>query len=324
MRSWVLSVILCSGLVATAMPPAHADAKGKKIAHVTLLLGNPFVSAVAKAVVAEAKSHGATVNVFGGPFDAALQSRQIDDAIARKYDAILLFPADPNALLPALNRAKKAGIPVVIVNSKIAPGHENLFVSYVGEDQKALGRIAGEFAAKAVAGRKDAKAAIISGTLSESTPQARVAGFKEALAKHPNIKLVAVEDARWDMAKSEQLAGQLFARFQGQGGLDVVFAMADYMAFGVIKSAKTVGVQLGTKKGQLVVVAGNCGIQGINAILAGDQYSTTNSRPARLGREATKDVVAHLSNKKVQKIRNLPVQAITKANAARYRKECTY
>src|SRR5690606_34354575 len=110
MRTWVYSIMLCAGLAAIAMPPAHAaDAKGKKIAHVTLLLGNPFVSAVAKAAVAEAKKNGAAMNVFSGPFDAALQSRQIDDAIARKYDAILLFPADPNALLPALSRAKKAG-----------------------------------------------------------------------------------------------------------------------------------------------------------------------------------------------------------------------
>lgn len=314
--STVAALILAGSL-------AHAAPDGKKIAHITLALQNPFVATVAKTIEETGKADGMSVSTFSGPFDAALQSQQIDDAIAQKFDAIALFPADPNALLPALARAKAANIPVFLVNSRIAEGHDDLYVSAVGENETTLGQLAGEQAVAAI-GDRPAKAAIVSGTLSESTPQERIAGFKAALAKAPNIELVAVEDANWDMAKSEQIAGQLFARFGADGGVDVIFAMADYMAMGVIQAAKAANIPLGTGKGELAVVAGNCGKMGLDAIKAGEQVSTGTQMPARTGRAAVGLMVDYFNGKSLEKRIVLPMVAITKANADEYMTDCTY
>ncbi|MBN9085150.1 MAG: sugar ABC transporter substrate-binding protein [Rhizobiales bacterium] len=301
-----------------------AVAQEKRVAHITVALGNPFVGTVAKTIQDEGKKNGMAVSVFGGPFDAALQSQQIDDAIAQKYDAIALFPANPNALLPALTRAKAAGIPVVLINSGIASGHDDLYLSYVGEDQKVLGQIVGKMISDAAKGRDAYKVAIISGTLSESTPQSRIAGFKDAIAANPKIEIVAVEDARWDTARSEQIAGQLFARFAARGGLDAVFAMADYMAFGVIKSAKAARIPLGTGKGQTMVVASNCAKMGIDAIAAGEQFGTATQMPARTGRETVATLKQHFAGQPIKKENILEMVAITKQNVETFRTDCTF
>ncbi|BCH29371.1 ribose ABC transporter substrate-binding protein [Mesorhizobium sp. L-8-10] len=320
----IIGIAVSTSVVAATVLGAHAQVDGKRLAHITLALNNPFVSAVAGAIEETSTQHGMTAQVFSGPFDAALQSRQIDDAIAQNYDALLVFPADPNALLPALTRAKAAGIPVFLVNSTIAEGHDDLFVSVIGTDQVEMGRIAAQQAAAAVAGREDAKVAVIAGSLSESTPQKRLAGFEQAIGENPNMKIVAVEDARWDMARSEQIAGQLFARFQASGGLDVVFGMADYMAFAVIQAAKSAGVPLGTGKGELTVVSSDCHNLGINAILAGEQYSTIDSSPIRIGRSSVEAVVQHFGGQQLKKVDNLPIGPITKENAEGFLNDCTF
>ena len=51
------------------------------------------------------------VTQFDTPYDAALQSRQIDDAIARKFDALAIQSASQSAVIPALNRAKNSAFP---------------------------------------------------------------------------------------------------------------------------------------------------------------------------------------------------------------------
>ena len=77
-------------------------------------------------------------------YDAAVQSQQIDDAIAQKFDLIVMVYVNDQAMVPALTRAKAAGIPVVLVVTPLKKDYEELFTSYVGTDHVELGRLAGE------------------------------------------------------------------------------------------------------------------------------------------------------------------------------------
>ena len=83
------------------------------------------------------------VTSFSTPFDAALQAQQVDDAIARKFDIIAIIAASEQAIVPALTRAKQAGMPVIMLNTPGKPGTEDLYVSFVGEDHVVLGRLTG-------------------------------------------------------------------------------------------------------------------------------------------------------------------------------------
>ncbi len=238
MKKFLVRMLMAAGLAAMAAAPALADAKGKRVANIVTSTKNPFVAALSITLEKEGEALGMKVITLNTNYDAAIQAQQINEVVAQKYDMITLLPLDPRAIVPALTRAKEAGVPVILVNSPIDSTYDNLFLSFVGEDHEVLGRIAGDSLIQAVKNRKTAKTAILSGTMSESTPQKRLKGFKDAVAKEPKIQIVATEDARWDMANSERIAGQLFARYAAQGGLDAVYAMADNMAHGVIQASR--------------------------------------------------------------------------------------
>lgn len=323
-KTLLVGLLMVMGFAFAAVPPAMADTKGKRIAAVVSSTKNPFIAAIANTMETDAEALGMKVTVLSANYDAAIQAQQINEAVAQKYDMIAVIPLDPRAIVPALTRAKEAGIPVLIVNSPIDPMYNNLFISFVGQDQETLGRIAGEALIQAVKGRKTAKTAIISGTLAESTPQMRIKGFKDAVAKDPKIQIVTTEDAHWDMANSEHIAGQLFARYAAEGGLDVVYAMADNMAQGVIQAGKAADIPLGTEQGKLVVVSSNCMKFGIDNIRAGQQYSTAAQIPGLTGKAAIALIADYFNGKTVPRQKIIPSEAITKANVDTYAAGCTY
>ena len=155
------------------------------------------------------------ITFFTSMLDAALQAQQIDDAIARKFDLVVVVPTSEQAVVPALARAKQAGVPIIIVNNTPKDGTEELYLTFVGQDQTAMGRLAGEAMLKALkdSGRDGGKVAMITGALQQGIAPRRVNGFREAVKANPKVEIVAVEDARWDTATSERIAGQLYARF---------------------------------------------------------------------------------------------------------------
>ena len=159
----------CSGYVVLAIGTADASPKGKKVAYLATNPTHPFIAALSKSFVDKASSFGMEVTSFSTPFDAALQAQQVDDAIARKFDIIAIIAASEQAIVPALTRAKQAGMPVIMLNTPGKPGTEDLYVSFVGEDHVVLGRLTGESVLKALkeGGRDGGKVALITGSLQE-------------------------------------------------------------------------------------------------------------------------------------------------------------
>lgn len=323
MHSAAFSLLAIAGL-AMAAPQAQAEATGKRIAYLTATTSNPFIASLASTIQSESTARGMTATVMVSPYDAALQSQQINDAIAKGFDALVVTPVSERAIIPALTAAKKANIPVFVVNSPIADGNEGLFLSFIGENHRELGRITGEALAKALRGRTSPKVALITGSLAEGVAPRRLEGFRSEIAKHPEIKIVATEDAKWDTATGERMAGQLFARFAAQGGLDAVYAMADNLANGTIQAAKAAGIPLGTGKGQTVVVSSNCMKFGVDNIRNGLQYSTATQMPVRTGKTAVETVANYFDGKPVVKENYLKLSVITKDNLDEFAAACTY
>jgi len=323
MRAIVMSLLAAAALAGSSYA---ADAAGNKVAYFATGPTNRFVAAVSKAFLEKGKQLGLDITEFDNSYDPAVEVQQVDDAIARKFDMLAIMAASSKAIIPALVRAKQAGIPVVLMTNDVSDRAKGLYVSFIGESSDALGRIAGESLLNALKerGQDKAKVALITGSLAEGNAPARVEGFKKAIASNPGVEIAAIEDAYWDTAKSEQIAGQLFARFASQGGLDAIYAMADNQAVAVERAAKAAGINLGVDKGKLIVVSSNCDADGLKAIEAGDQYSTATQVPTAAGEHAAQIVADHLAGKKVAAIDNLTAEPITKANVEEWRKACTY
>ena len=325
-RAVGVAAVAALTLMSASFAHAADAAKGKKVAYFDTKHTQSYVATLTQAFVDRAKTHGMKVDVFTSMLDAALQAQQIDDAIARKYDLLAVMPGSEQAVVPALARAKAAGIPVVLINNSPKKGTESLYVSYVGVDMTKVGRQIGEAVVDELkaSGHKTAKIALVTGAMQMGPGPRRVAGFKEVLAKYPQYKIVALEDGKWDTAISERLAGQLFARFASQGGLDVVYGMADNQAVAAVHAAEAAHIKLGTKPGQLMVVGSNCMKQGIAAIEAGKMYATLSQIPTLIGAKAADVVDDYFNKRPVDKTVLIPGELITKANAKKFEEPCGF
>ncbi len=263
---------------------AAGESKGKKIAYLQSLATHPYVAATTKSFRSRAEALGMEITILTSMLDAALQAQQIDDAIARRFDVVVVAPTSEQAVVPALARAKQAGVPVIIINNTPKDGTEELYLTFVGQDQVAMGRLAGVAMLEALkaSGRAEGKVAMITGALQQGIAPRRVAGFREVMKTNPKVEIAAVEDARWDTA--------------------------------------TVGG--GAKP--LVVVGGNCLKEGIEAIKAGKMQATVSQIPTDLGLRTADVIDEHFSGKKLPKEVLLPITTITKANEPQWEAPCTY
>lgn len=332
MQGWQRSIArIAIGLVLSLAVtwPAYAQnaSKGKRVALLETLATHPYVATLTKSFKTRAESYGMHVTVFAALINAALQAQQMDDAIARKFDLIAVMSASESAVVPAIARAKKAGIPVIMVNNTPSPKAKPYYVSFVGQDQVKMGRMTGQalLHAMKISGRKGGRVALITGALQEGIGPLRVAGFREAVKANPNVHIVAVEDGHWATAPSEKIAGQLYARFAASGGLDAIYGMADNQAVAAIRAAEAAGISVGYKNPkQLIVVGSNCLKEGIDSIRAGKLYSTLSQIPTDLGVKTADAVNDYFNGKKLPKQILLPVNLITKANVNQWAKKCTY
>jgi ribose transport system substrate-binding protein len=321
----VLSLV-AFGLLLVQPALAEGESKGKKIAFLQTLATHPYVVATTKSFRTRAEQHGMEITFLTAMLDAALQAQQIDDAIARRFDLVVVVPTSEQAVVPALARAKAAGVPVVLVNNTPKDGTEDLYLSFVGQDQTEMGRLAGESLLNALkdSGRDGGKVALITGALQQGIAPRRVTGFRDAVKKNPKVEVVAVEDARWDTAVSERIAGQLYARFAAAGGLDAVYGMADNQAVAAIRAAEAANIAVGDKPKQLLVVGGNCLKEGMDNIKGGKMHSTVTQLPTELGILAADVVNDYFAKKPLPKNVLQPLETITKANVAKWEAPCTY
>jgi ABC-type sugar transport system substrate-binding protein len=313
-------------MVLAVSTPALASPQGKRIALLVTLNTNPYIGAWTSTFIKKATPMGIKVTTFESPFDAAIQSQQMDDAIAQKFDLIVLDYINDQAILPALTRAKTAGVPVVLMATPLQKTHEDLFLSYIGTDHEELGRIAGEELVKALAqeGKTKANIAVVTGLAQQLHVQQRMAAFHAVLAQHPGIVQVAQEDGKWNTQVSETLAGQLLVRQSAKGGIDGFFAMADNQATGVIQAIESAGLKTGVADKGIVVVASNCMKDGIIHIKSGEQYSTATQIPTEEAAVAATKIAAWFNGEPLKKYEMIKSYGIDTANVAKFAGACSY
>ena len=152
----------------------------------------------------------------------------LEDQITKKVSALAVAPAGCRRDLPVLEKAKAAGIPVIIVDTDINwPGK----LSYVGADNRHAGKLAGEHIAKLLGGK--GKVAVIRGILGVATHEDRLAGFKDGIAGAPGINLVAVQPANSERALGMSVMENLLTTHPD---LRAVFATNDQMALGAVEA----------------------------------------------------------------------------------------
>ncbi len=180
-RLGVSSAVIAAAALVVAMVPAGAVAQdgGPVIGlSVKTITNDPFQAAWVQAATDKVEELGGTVQllVAGGQTAVASQSSQLEDLVTQQVDGIIVSPLDGSAVLPALQKAKDAGVPVILVDQPIAADNEELYETLIATDNVNAGR---ELATYLVTAMPDPelKVAIIEGAPGSVAGDDRLTGF---------------------------------------------------------------------------------------------------------------------------------------------------
>ena len=193
-----------------------------------LIVQNEFVLNVSQSLEKYAKENNVELIVVDAERSSLKQIEQVENFINQQVDAIILNPCEFEASSPAIIKAKKAGIPIVNVNSSTKEKPD----AFVGSDDKESAKLAIEFIAKKLNGKGNI--VIIQGYLGQAAQIDRDLGAKDALKKYPNLKVLATQTGEWDRAKAMSLM-ENWIQLHGKN-IQAVFAHNDEMGLGAAQA----------------------------------------------------------------------------------------
>lgn len=301
------------------------DASGKKVVLLSCAASNPWCKTFNDNIVDGVEGAGAKVTLLENNFDAAVQVQQFGQAISQKPDLILLEATDTKSMVPSINRAKAAGVPVINLDGRAEPAVESALASNVLADNVLLGRFAAENVIDGLraAGHDRANVAVITGTKASYITQDRMKGFDEVMATAPEYRVVAVEDGNWDAVRSGKIAQELFAKFRSQGGIQAAFGMADYQAIPIIQAAKQAGLPVGLEERGLIVTGSNCTKAGIEAIRRGEMFGTATEDPVNQGKDTAEWAVKFLQGEELEPTILTPQARVTRETVEEHAEDCS-
>lgn len=238
-----------------------------------------------EAAVAEA-DRGLQVEFADSHGDAAEQVQHLERLLRSKVDALVLAAVDPAAVVPVLRRYREARIPVIAVDNELdAP---ELYKGIILSDNTVFGRKLGAFFVEVSGGR--ATLVEIRGIPAAWATRLRAQGFREALAGHPQMRIVETLTGDWLYERArERLAGWL----PGHPEVDCVFAHNDEMA----RAAWDVAVALGRERDLLITGVDAIKGQGLSMVMQGKLGATVINPSA--GRPAATQLLSVLSGEPI-------------------------
>lgn len=231
----------------------------------------------------------------------------LEDQITKKVAALAVAPTGAAEVIPVLDRARGAGIPVIIFDTDV---NWPAKVSFVGSDNRAAGRLAGAHIVKLLGGK--GRVAVIRGILGIQTHEDRLAGFQEALREAPGIENVAVQPANSERALGMSVMENLLTRYPD---LRAVFATNDQMALGAVEAIASRNLT-----GKIAVVGVDATREAVRAVGAGRLSADVAMHPEVLGRSAVEAALKAAQGEPVDKRIDTGEELVTKENAAQFLK----
>jgi ribose transport system substrate-binding protein len=255
---------------------------GPTIALVMKTLNNPFFIDMQKGAEEAAERLGVRLLVQGAEreVDVEKQMQIIENLIQRRVAALCITPSGSKEIVPAIVKANRAGIPVVVVDTRVdsaaaaEAGAE--LATFVGSDNFEGGRIAGEYIVKALGGT--GKVAILEGIPGHETGDARLRGFQSAVSQAEGIEIVASQTANWERDQGFNVFQNIL---QSKPEVQALFACNDMMALGAIEAIAAAG-----RTGEIIVVGFDAVEDAREAIRRGEMAASVAQFPAEMGRLA--------------------------------------
>ncbi|WP_321822583.1 MULTISPECIES: sugar ABC transporter substrate-binding protein [unclassified Burkholderia] len=231
-----ITLTVATLLIGLSLAGAHADTATNRyvVGYANMLDSDVFPKTVKTAFTQASKSDPVLdVRFTDANGDINKQLDQIDTFIAQKVNAIVVVPADYQGIVPGVEKANRAGIPVIALNVQSAGGR----YTFVGSRNVDAGRLQGEFMARQLP--KNSKILYLQGTPGLYHSKERFDGFKQAcLDKRPDVKLLSSLSGNYDRSLGMQITEDWIQRFPH---FDAIVAANDQMALGALQALKASG-----------------------------------------------------------------------------------
>lgn len=242
--------------------------------------------------------------IWQGPAKETEVAKQIDivrDMLNRGVDAIVLAACDANALIPVVEEADRANVPVITIDSGV---NSDVPKSLVATDNIAGARTAADKLAELIG--KAGKVGLIPFVPGAATSEWREEGFKEGIKAYPDIELVATLYSQSDVAKGMDVTQDMLT---SHPDLDGIFAASEPGAVGAAQAVKAAG-----KTGEVKLVGFDASEEEIAAVEDGTIQALIVQNPFKMGYLGVQSAVNALRGEPVDKRIDTGVAVITREN----------
>jgi ribose transport system substrate-binding protein/inositol transport system substrate-binding protein len=272
------------------------------ISHMT----NAFTTTVANSMSAAAKAAGAELIINEGGNDISRQISQIESGVNQKVNAIIIEPVSVNGVIPAVEAAQKAGIPVIIFNQRISDPSKA--TTFVGVSNDTLGALEMRRAVQDLGGAGNV--ALLLGPMGSDGQLGRSKGYADVIAQNPNIKVVFEETANWTTEEALRLVENWL---QTGIKIDAIVCQNDGMALGAVKAVEDKGLS-----GQIKVYGLDAVPDALKAVKEGRLEVSVSQATERQSQMAI-DIAMKLYNGETVPAENLVEgEVIDKTNVDKY------
>ena len=278
-RTLLLATAIAFGAVtsiasAAGLPPLEQKDR-YKVGFAQMESNNPWRIAETKSFHDTAESCGWDLIATDAAGSAAKQVADVDSMIAQGIDVLFLPPREEKPLIPAVKKAKAAGIPTFLVDRSVdpnaaKPGED--FVAFLGSDFIDQGKRVAEWTIENFKGDKGIIVQL-EGTTGSSPANDRKSGFDDRIVQDERFEIVASQSGDFARDLGRQVMETLL---QAHPAVNIVYAHNDEMAIGAIQALELAG----RKPGEDVLVVSIDGTRdALQAIIDGKMGVTVESSP---------------------------------------------
>ena len=256
----------------------------------------------------EAEKRKITLKFSDGQGKQENQIRAVRSFIAQRVDAILIAPIVETGWEPVLREARRARIPVILMDRTVAVSDDSLYTAFVGSDFAEEGRMAADWLAKHTGGK--GRILELQGTPGSAPANERRRAFAEAIEKYPDLKVIDSQSGDFRRSGGKEVM-EAFLKKHGRN-FEIVYAHNDDMALGAVQAIEEAGLKPGT---DITIVSIDAIKEAIQAVIDGKINCTVECNPL-FGPKVYDLVEKILAGEKVPRVQYNKDELFDKTNAA--------
>ncbi len=302
-RMLAIAVMLVLVALVAGCQRGGGEGGGARIGLSVSTLNNPFFVTLRDGAQSAADETGAELIVSDAQNDTAQQQDDIQNFVTQQVNVILVNPVDSDAVVPAIEAANQANIPVIALDRGASGGE---IATTIASDNILGGSLAAEELIQ-LAG--SGSVAQLEGIPGAEPARDRGRGFQDAIDAQSALELVASQTANFDRAEGLNVTENIL---QANPDIAGIFAQNDEMALGAVQA-------LGSDAGSEVKIVGFDAIEdALSAIEEGTMNATIAQRPEEIGSLGVENAIRVIEGESVEENIPVEVELVTQENVSEF------